>query len=227
MISILQNTTTTSRALMISTVVLSALALVSAPFFVQAAYLDRQLEQGMSGNDVSTLQTFLAADPTLYPRGLVTGYFGPLTVSAVSNFQSRNGISTVGRVGPITLAAFNSQMGNGGNGDMAAQPITSINLSASDTSTVINWTTNGIARGKVYYSTLPIQMSNTYESTGVSFIEPTVSGTLAPYDGIARTAQAVTITGLNSNTLYYYLVESIDQSNNVSVTLPAYFVTAR
>jgi len=66
-------------------------------FTANAATLTRQLELGMRGDDVSSLQTFLAQDVTIYPQGLVTGYFGSLTKSAVSNFQARNGISTVGR----------------------------------------------------------------------------------------------------------------------------------
>src|SRR6185436_15994829 len=102
--------------------------LVEAAFFLSAVFafgvpsvsfadtLNRELQKGMSGSDVSALQTFLAQDNTIYPQGLVTGYFGPLTFSAVSNFQSRNGIATVGRVGPITLAEINRQMASGMGG---------------------------------------------------------------------------------------------------------------
>src|SRR6185436_11962914 len=86
----------------------ASLAMVALPLVASAATLDRQLEFGMSGSDVSTLQTFLALDTSIYPQGLVTGYFGPLTRAAVINFQAKNGIATVGRVGPITLVALNS-----------------------------------------------------------------------------------------------------------------------
>ncbi|MCL9971914.1 MAG: peptidoglycan-binding protein, partial [Candidatus Pacebacteria bacterium] len=61
-------------------------AVVALPVLTFAATLERQLEVGMTGTDVSALQTYLAADPTLYPQGLVTGYYGFLTKSAVSNF---------------------------------------------------------------------------------------------------------------------------------------------
>lgn len=44
-----------------------------------------------SGNrtEVMKLQAFLAKDPTVYPRGLVTGYFGSLTTAGVKAFQQK------------------------------------------------------------------------------------------------------------------------------------------
>lgn len=69
--------------------------------------LTRQLEQGMQGDDVKLLQQMLATDPEIYPEGLVTGYFGPLTKAAVQRFQEKAGIDRVGRIGPQTLARIN------------------------------------------------------------------------------------------------------------------------
>ncbi|MDD3434591.1 MAG: hypothetical protein PHD96_01560 [Candidatus Pacebacteria bacterium] len=37
------------------------------------------LKYGMTSDEVKKLQTQLKLDPTVYPEGLVTGYFGPLT----------------------------------------------------------------------------------------------------------------------------------------------------
>src|SRR3989344_2242655 len=71
----------------------------------------RELDEGMSGDDVSTLQQFLAQDPELYPEGLITGYYGSLTKDAVRRFQTRYGLSQVGRVGPQTLAKLNEIFG--------------------------------------------------------------------------------------------------------------------
>jgi len=93
----------------------AAIAFVLIPKSADAA-LYRELSIGMSGSDVSELQTFLARDPNVYPQGLVTGYFGSLTRAAVTAFQAKNGIATVGRVGPITMAAINAQEGNGAVG---------------------------------------------------------------------------------------------------------------
>src|SRR4051812_19343034 len=98
--------------------VLGVLGIMTALMFglalhASAATLTRQLQLGMSGQDVSALQSFLALDSSVYPQGLITGYFGPLTKAAVIRFQTKNGISAVGRVGPITMNAINSQMGGG------------------------------------------------------------------------------------------------------------------
>jgi len=69
--------------------------------------LTRQLQEGMQGNDIRTLQQMLATDAEIYPEGLVTGYFGPMTKRAVQKFQQRAGIDQVGRVGPQTLSRIN------------------------------------------------------------------------------------------------------------------------
>ena len=44
---------------------------------------------GGRGYQVKTLQTWLAKDKTIYPEGLVTGYFGKLTLLAVKRFQTK------------------------------------------------------------------------------------------------------------------------------------------
>lgn len=93
---------------------------VGIPLSANADTLYRELQVGMSGSDVSSLQAFLAKDKSLYPQGQVTGYFGLLTKKAVLNFQSRNGIQVVGRVGPITLKSINAQINNVNSVDMNA-----------------------------------------------------------------------------------------------------------
>jgi subtilisin family serine protease len=65
----------------------------------------QDLSVGSTGADVTELQRTLT---TLgFYTGPVTGYFGPLTASAVSAFQSARGLTTVGRVGPQTRALLN------------------------------------------------------------------------------------------------------------------------
>lgn len=59
-----------------------------------------------TNGEVTKLQQFLAQDKTIYPEALVTGYFGPKTEAAVKRFQSQNGISPVGIVGPQTREAI-------------------------------------------------------------------------------------------------------------------------
>lgn len=75
--------------------------------------LIRQLREGVSGEDVELLQEVLATDPDIYPEGLVTGYFGPLTKNAVKRFQKVAGIEQVGLVGPKTLSKINELLEEG------------------------------------------------------------------------------------------------------------------
>lgn len=65
------------------------------------------LHPGDHGNDVSLLQAVLAADPSVYPEGIVSGYFGPLTEAAVSRFQAKHNLEQVGQVGPKTRMLIN------------------------------------------------------------------------------------------------------------------------
>ncbi len=75
--------------------------------------LIRQLREGVTGEDVELLQEILATDSDVYPEGLVTGYFGPLTRNAVKRFQKIAGIEQVGVVGPKTLARINELLEEG------------------------------------------------------------------------------------------------------------------
>ena len=192
--------------------------MIAAPFFVNADTLSRQLDLGMTGSDVSSLQTFLARDNTIYPQGLVTGYFGSLTKSAVSNFQARNGIATVGRVGPVTLAAINAQMNGNVGADRYAPIISSINVTSNTDNVVLRWNTNENAAGIVYYST-------SYPSMMETNNDATIGGSVAMTDTLLRTSQAVTIQGLSSNTTYYYVIYARDGIGNVQTTWPATFKT--
>lgn len=63
--------------------------------------INHTLRKSSRGNDVKLLQKFLRVYG-VYPEGLVTGYFGPLTEAAVKRFQEREAIDTVGIAGPRT-----------------------------------------------------------------------------------------------------------------------------
>src|SRR3989338_1069423 len=195
-----------------------------------AAMITSQLDLGDRGSEVTELQAYLATSASIYPERLVTGYFGQLTQAAVERFQTAQGIISqgtpattgYGRVGPRTLGVINSLLTRG---DESAPVITSVSVSSGSTGASINWTASEMARGKVYYSTSPIRISNVFDVTGVFSGEPIVSGTLAPYDGISRSSQSVNINGLSPNTTYYYLVAVLDSSNNVNITPPSSFRT--
>lgn len=70
----------------------------------------RTLRQGIKGNDVEVLQTILALDPTIYPEGMVTGYFGPLTKKAVTRFQAKYNLTADGIVGLKTKTVLENEL---------------------------------------------------------------------------------------------------------------------
>ncbi|MDE1925409.1 MAG: peptidoglycan-binding protein, partial [Patescibacteria group bacterium] len=72
-----------------------------------APVLTRSLYEGLEGDDVSALQTYLVEKGYLtIPSGTAEGYFGALTKAAVVRFQKDNGVDSIGIVGPATRAAF-------------------------------------------------------------------------------------------------------------------------
>lgn len=70
------------------------------------------LKVGSRGEQVKALQEFLKKYPDMYPEGLVTGYFGRLTESAVKRFQKKEAIEAIGIIGPITRAKLNDRVIN-------------------------------------------------------------------------------------------------------------------
>ena len=208
----MKTTTFVSQQTGVVATVLGITLLLSMVSFAHADTLTRQLEVGSRGADVSSLQTFLAQDATIYPQGLVTGYFGFLTKSAVSNFQSNNGIDSVGRVGPVTLAAINAKMAGGmtdtteGAGKVTyydrAQPMLSgLAISTMATGATITWMSSVPATSRVMYSTMwPFAYRTASSVIGTS----------------GTTGQSVTLTNLQPNTTYYYTIESLDAQGNFS-----------
>ncbi len=72
----------------------------------------RGLQFGSKGDEVRFLQEILSRDKTIYPEGMITGYFGPLTDKAVKRFQEKYNISNIndsgyGYVGPKTRGVLN------------------------------------------------------------------------------------------------------------------------
>lgn len=216
--------------LLVTLLLVTTLSAYAANF----SQITSQLDYGDRGYDVTNLQTFLKDNPAIYPEGLVTGYYGPLTQEAVKRFQSTYGISPVGRVGPVTMAKINSLIASGGwsignvirtvwdaawgnQSDISGPQFYSVNHSVTANSVSFNWTTNENATAKIFYYTSPITM-NEGDIHSVGF--GATNGWTATNDGVARTTQNVTINGLQPNTTYYYVVVATDSSGNVSVWNP-------
>lgn len=205
-------------------------ALAAVSFAIPAfglTMITSSLDLGARGANVTYLQQFLATDTTVYPEGLVTGYYGSLTQAAVQRFQCKQSIvcsgtaasTGYGRVGPRTLAAINAMIGGSGTSDVSAPVMSRPVVSTTTTSATVTWTTNEAARGTLYYSTLPLPVLEASASTGV-----VVGGQATTEAGLGFN-HSLSVTGLQPSTWYYYAIASVDASGNVMLTWPTTFRT--
>lgn len=211
---------TISRAWFFPLAAIFAAVLLWASVASGLTMITTQLDFGERNGDVTSLQQFLAADVSVYPEGLVTGYFGPLTRAAVQRYQCKQGIvcggtagtTGYGRVGPRTLAAINASIGGTVTGDVSAPIATVIVTATTSSSASFTWTTNEPARGTVYYSTSPLL-----------FLEgspPSVSGQAVSESAFGFN-HVLNATGLSANTTYFFATKSEDASGNVQLTWPS------
>ncbi len=203
--------------------------LMSAGFVSQAfAYtpLTSTLDFGSSGSNVTNLQVYLKDNASFYPEGLVTGYFGSLTRSAVQRFQAFYGIvssgspSTTGygRVGPTTLAKLNSLMlGGTSSTDMSGPSFYNIVQTQSNSNAIISFNTNEATNVRVVYSTSPL-MFNEGDMNSNGF--GPIGGVSVNSTSGLNTSHSVTVPSLQSNTTYYYTVIATDAAGNASVIGP-------
>lgn len=208
--------------------VLAAFAFANA----QSVGVTTQLEPGDSGAQVTALQQFLAADDSVYPEGLVTGFYGELTTAAVERYQCNEGIvcqgnvatTGYGKVGPATLAKIRMQQGTspgggttappisypGTGGDVSAPVLSAPTVATSSSSATIHWTTNEPATSRVMYGTVwPFLYA---------------SAPSAPDATFDMSSDAI-LSGLLPNTKYYFVLESVDASGNLQWGINHSFVT--
>jgi peptidoglycan hydrolase-like protein with peptidoglycan-binding domain len=113
-------------ALIIGVLFISPVLTVSAQT-TQCLSLQSDLGYGMSDYSSNTngiiilLQEYLAKAG--YLSATPNGYFGPATLAAVESFQSANGISNTGYVGPLTRAALGRLACTTVNNVMTASPV--------------------------------------------------------------------------------------------------------
>ena len=223
-------TISTLALIIVSAVILSVFlwALVfpkttKAQTVTTATLVSSQLDVGSRGTQVTALQNFLATNPKVYPEGLVTGYYGPLTQAAVQNFQIGYGLPPVGRVGPATLNVINTIMRSGRGIDVSAPMIHTRTIATTTVSgaAILGWQTDENATAKVFYSTTPMVA---FESTTAK-TEPTFIGGSVMTDLSFSTVKSIRLDNLLRNQVYYYVLESIDASGNVSVTVEDKFTT--
>jgi peptidoglycan hydrolase-like protein with peptidoglycan-binding domain len=227
----LQKNTSYSRLISGVFVIVTA---VCAVMFLEvkdtSASITSSLDLGATGSQVTELQTYLATNASVYPSGLVTGYFGPLTQAGVQRFQTVQGIVSAGtpettgygRVGIQTMTRINELMGFHGQTSWDATPrLSNSSVKHTDTTATFTWVTNEPTQGQVYWSSTPLQLN---EATGPNQ-QPYVSGTLAIDAGGLQTNHTVTVSNLRANTRYYYLVRGVDNVGNMSMIWPSSFRT--
>lgn len=204
---------------------------VSIPFAETAsaqsfAPITAQAGPGSRGTHVTNIQVFLASNPSFYPQGLITGYFGSLTQAAVQRFQAFYGIVSsgtpgttgYGRVGPVTMAKMNALIAGGNvSTDVSAPYISGVTVSPSNVGATINWFTNEVSTDRLYYDVMPIRfVEGDINSNGFLVL----SGQAGSTSVDLSTSHTGTISGLAPNTTYYYLIVSKDPAGNVSMSLP-------
>jgi len=96
---------------------------------VSPVIISRTLVAGSRGDDVKILQTFFASDASIYPEGVVSGFFGPKTKAAVQRFQEKYGIANKGQsgygiLGPKTKAKIKELSGRSVTSS-SSSPVTS------------------------------------------------------------------------------------------------------
>lgn len=73
-----------------------------APAFSVSAQTSASIGRGARGDEVRSLQEALKSSPSIYPEGLVTGYYGPLTEKAVKKLQREYNLSETGIFDSVT-----------------------------------------------------------------------------------------------------------------------------
>jgi peptidoglycan hydrolase-like protein with peptidoglycan-binding domain len=192
--------------------------------------INTQLDFGETNADVTNLQTLFRDNSAIYPEGLVTGYYGSLSRSAVERFQIQKNIVSsgsaattgFGRVGPSTRDAINQVVNAGGwmntsSSDISGPAIFNVTRNISNNSVAFTWSTDELASAKVFYNTIPVTM-NEGDINSVGF--GSTNGFTAINDSLARQSQQIMINNLSPNTQYYYVIVATDLKGNVSVWNP-------
>lgn len=194
----------------------------------------RALVRGTKGDDVKQLQEFLKTFPDVYPDGLVTGYFGPLTEMAVKRFQEKNGIESIGIVGPKTQAKLNElvTVGAGQSGvippgltftdNPASVQMTSStppSPTATPQPTPLTDVTPPVVSSVTVSSSTPNSVLITWvtnePATGsVNYGSTPSNWAVTPTNTSYATWHSFTLSNLTSGTLYTFRVYSTDVTGN-------------
>ncbi|MBI2087031.1 MAG: peptidoglycan-binding protein [Candidatus Zambryskibacteria bacterium] len=165
--------------------------------------LTRSLSQGLSGDDVKQLQTFLSQKYPEFYSAPITGYFGPLTEQAVRKLQEKEGIEAIGIVGPRTTAKLNELItqGAGKSGTIPPGLLTGGGVTApvvapaQQTTTSAQSTTASSATSVTTTSTTATSTTNTNTTTATTNTSSQTSSTAStPSPSFTLSVSPSTIT---------------------------------
>ncbi len=116
------------------------------------ALLNRNLSQGMSGDDVRGVQEFLQSEGFLAANP--TGYFGPMTAQAIVKWQAREGLAQAGAFGPLSRERIKRWCGGGSGGGWNAAERFSASPTYGDAPLEVYFETwlSGFRPNTTYYS---------------------------------------------------------------------------
>lgn len=195
-------------------------SLVGSLARADAQTVNTQLDFGVHSNEVAKLQSFLAKSGVIYPEGIVSGYYGPLTQKAVMQFQTSYDLPQVGRVGPLTMAKINELITSGLGLDVNAPVITGVTLQTARYGASVTWATNEMANGAVYYDAHPLVATEAAAMRAMPYVSGSVASNVA-----MGSVQSVMLQNLQPGTTYHYVIRSTDASGNMTFTWPAAFRT--
>jgi hypothetical protein len=201
------------------------MSFVVMPAFAQIATFSQvsgntTLKVGSKGQDVSTLQNFMATNKDSYRAGLVTGYFDSVTKNAVIQFQLAYNLMADGIAGPVTNTKVNNIIIAGRGMDLYAPAINNLLVNISGRSINVTFNSNELVKATLLYNTEPLSLRD----LGILFRTPTNKGAMVVDDTFSISKQFV-VSNLFSNSNYNYTIVVTDTSGNDTVLFPKVFRT--
>ncbi len=83
----------------------------TTPISIVCPELPKIIKFGQIGDEVKNIQKFLAQDKSVYPQGLTTGYFGPMTEKALEKFQKKYNLKETGELDDDTKDVLEKVIG--------------------------------------------------------------------------------------------------------------------
>lgn len=194
------------------------------PVRAGAAYAEvtsaNTLNVGSRGDAVTALQTFLASNPDIYPAGIVSGYYGPLTKEAVKQFQLHYDLDVDGIAGPMTKTKMNALIRANMGLDVYAPVLSNVVVTNTGTTTHVSFSSNEPVKASVFYDTAGILLRN----HSLVFGAPNATaGGVVQVDATFGMNKSLALPNLAPNTNYNYVVMAVDASGNITLTWPKVF----